>query len=540
MTSPPLLLEASLHEIKGEVFIRPPGQQDYTPASDNQTLPTGGQLWTGPTGFLRLDFPGGGILRVGGDTLLTLDIQQDSGGVIIKIQLGWGQVWVLTANGSVIQVDTLVGIAISQQGYMGLLVDRDTSHAYVTCLSGDCMVGNQGANLALTAAQTAWLVDAVTPPVIGQMTKAEIREWMEINPETVGLTDSLTATAQALAWNLFTPTDTLAAAIGSNTPTLVPSSTVTQEPTTTSVSYPSSTPADDPTTTFFSEVYGPPSGSITNCVFVHEVNATDPDGISWVKVEQALNPSFSASRDVKLTNIWGDRYSEPIVLNTNSNPGADTVYWRFMALDNKGNLTYYPANTPFSFVDSLNCGGKIKFSNPIGPMSGEITKCRNLFSIKAADNSERLFTVQVEYARDSSFKNYTSLWLTRSGKTWSSSIMIKTFANPGPDTVYWRFWARSYSHDSLDRRYYPESGSFSYLDDLDCGGPTRTPTLTPTFTTSPTPSATWTPTPTGGLDTDTPTATPTPTVTPTSTPTPTASDTPLPTLTPTPTDIPLP
>lgn len=325
-----------------------------------------------------------------------------------------------------------------------------------------------------------------------------------------------------------------------------PSPTVTEEPTNTAVPYPSTTPASDPNATVFLTVGGPPSGVISECVFTYVVDVADPDGIADVWVEQAQNAAFtSAYRDVKLTRYGSTTmYSEPIVKNTTANPGTDTVYWRFKALDNKGNVTYHPVGTPFSFRDPLNCGGTIQFSNVVGPTSGQITQCNNFYSVKAADNSESLFGVKVEYSFEPSFNNYTSVWLSRSGQVYSGNLTIDTYNYPGAKTVYWRFWARSLSHDVYDMRYHPNSGYFSYVDDLDCGGPTRTPTATPVPTGTPAPSATQTQqvtsTPTKTATSASPTSTGAPSATPTSPPaaSPTSTATTPPTATPAPTSTP--
>ncbi|MDH5507063.1 MAG: hypothetical protein OEZ02_07555, partial [Anaerolineae bacterium] len=221
------------------------------------------------------------------------------------------------------------------------------------------------------------------------------------------------------------------------------------------------------------------------------------------------------------------------------------VYWRYWALDNKGNITYHPASGSFSYQDGRNCGGPVKFTNVSGPTSGAISQCANLYSVHAYDNSETLYFVKVEYASNPSFNNAKTLDLLPSGATWSGSFSIDTFAKAGTDMVYWRFWARTYQQIAR-YAYYPSSGSFSYSDALDCGGPTRTPSVVPTpsatasspaatqtATVPPAASATQTATQAANSATPSPTSLPSATATSSSTAPPSATPTAAPSATPT-------
>jgi LysM repeat protein len=160
------------------------------------------------------------------------------------------------------------------------------------------------------------------------------------------------STALFTGMNIFvpnTPTRTPTATT-TGTPTVLP--TATRTPTVQASPGSSSTP--DGGTTFTSPIGPADGGTIVSCANSYSVNVTDPDGVSWVKMEYSVNsPSFSGTEYFLLTKS-GQMWSGTITVDT-SLPGTDTVYWRFWAGDGLSNESYYPASGSYSYMDPLDC-----------------------------------------------------------------------------------------------------------------------------------------------------------------------------------------
>lgn len=102
------------------------------------------------------------------------------------------------------------------------------------------------------------------------------------------------------------------------------------------------------TDTTFSNLIGPqtPPITITNatCAQAYSVDVTDPDAVTQVDVEYAPNPDFTGSTT---------EYMYPLTIGSNtweqfisiSGSAGDIIYWRFVATDGNGNVTYFGGDT---------------------------------------------------------------------------------------------------------------------------------------------------------------------------------------------------
>lgn len=523
---------ARIASVSGSGFTHDPGLEDWFPLAENLDVASGGQVYSGPDSMVRMDLPDDSEVYLGANTFVTVFVISSGEA---RVVLNEGKIWIIPGNGR-LQLDLPYAIAYAERTYIGASYNPLEKAGLITCLQGVCQAGNDAGSLTLESRQSAWFsADTQTPPLLKEISQSQYEEWARIYPQAVDLIDQPAATSDSFSMLAATATQIALTESASNSATATAQGEVTPGATS-ALNTPIATVSN---LTSFSSAVGPKSGTISNCVFSYYVDAVDPDGVSYVKVEHSLSPNFSNSISIKLTNVWGDTYAEPRVFDTTANPGTDTVYWRFWALDFAGNITYFPSGSPFSYTDPLNCGGPIKFSNLVGPTSDVIAQCDNFYSVMAKDNTEKIFSLRVEYALNPNLNNSQWLSMDVSGGTWYGTHLIDTQSNPGPDTVYWRFWARSYNHGN-DIYYYPSSGTFSYLDNLNCGGATPTPTLTlipsltPTTTLPPattTPTATLSPSPA-------PTTTPSPTSTPSPSPTEIATESPASTPTPTETALP--
>lgn len=141
----------------------------------------------------------------------------------------------------------------------------------------------------------------------------------------------------------------------SPTPTLTPPPIGTATPTNTTV--PTAVTPNAPT--FFSTPIHPTNGGASvSCANIFSIDATDTDGVSFVKLEYSVNDGagFPSPTYVVLTQS-GNTWSDIIIIDTSVQPGTDIVYWRYWVIDGLGNYSYYPNIDSFSYSDSMDCIG---------------------------------------------------------------------------------------------------------------------------------------------------------------------------------------
>lgn len=196
-------LTARLKDVKGTVSAKQPGDADYSPAVNGLVLQSGGELLTGDDGRARLDFSDGTILRVGPSSHLTLEsAQRAQNGVNTKINLTAGNIWILLTSGA-LEVDTPSGQASVRGSYLS--VEIIEGGVRVTCLEGDCSLGNKAGKISLVAGQAAVITNAQQAPQQSQMTEDDFNEWLSVNPEATVIIPAVTATQQAIVTATPTP-----------------------------------------------------------------------------------------------------------------------------------------------------------------------------------------------------------------------------------------------------------------------------------------------------------------------------------------------
>src|SRR5271157_514043 len=95
-------LSAKLSEIVGVVEAKTTIQDPYNPVTNGFVLKSQMQLQTKDSSHVRLDLSTGSIVRLGPLTIFSLDPQQtNTQGVISKIELQAGMIWIILKGGTV-------------------------------------------------------------------------------------------------------------------------------------------------------------------------------------------------------------------------------------------------------------------------------------------------------------------------------------------------------------------------------------------------------------------------------------------------------
>jgi LysM repeat protein len=416
-------LTALLSEIKGTVQVLKHEEGIFKDASDGQQIVEQDQVLTHEDGRVRLDLSTGTIIRLGPFSNFVLEgTEQSTNPPFTRIKLIIGELWIILEGGS-IEVDTPDGIAAVRGSYMNVRVNGNAGGTRITCLEGICEVRNNAGAVELIAGQSATLFDEETPPIQSLMGDEDVQRWLEINPEASRVIPQLTATVGAL---LGEDEDQEEEAIHTPTPSVTP--------------------------TAFD--CGPPAIWVLYEVQEGETLASlaSAYGITQGDLQRANCMGSSTTLAPGQSLFVPDR---PTITPTPTLPSATR--------------TPKPTSTPAPALPSLTpapTDSPTTFDSYVGPVSGSISTCNNLYSIIATD-SDGISFVKLEYRlNDPNFDGTTYYLLSQSGGTWSGTFSIDT-TTAGIDTVNWRFWARdSQGNDT----YFPAVGGFAYTDSLDCVG----------------------------------------------------------------------
>jgi FecR protein len=179
-------LSATVTDITGPVEVRANQDSSFTKAVPGFVLELLGQAQTQTAGKVRLDFSTGTIVRLGPNTLFTLQPAEAAAqGLGIRLKMTLGKIWVIL-NGGTLHVDTPSGVAAVQGSYLSVTIGPD-GHLRITCLEGDCTESTNGGTVYIVGGQTAEADGPDDPPRVGVMTAQDYQDWFDNSPESASL-----------------------------------------------------------------------------------------------------------------------------------------------------------------------------------------------------------------------------------------------------------------------------------------------------------------------------------------------------------------
>ena len=127
----------------------------FEAATTDFFLEVNDQVLTGEDGRARIDISDGTIIRLSPLSNFVLTAMEDTEqGTLTRLELNIGRLWIIL-KGGVVEVDTPSGLASVRGSYLHVWVDPLTGETNVTCLEGECTLGNEGGIVSLVAGQTA-------------------------------------------------------------------------------------------------------------------------------------------------------------------------------------------------------------------------------------------------------------------------------------------------------------------------------------------------------------------------------------------------
>ena len=414
---------AELAEISGTVQVLKPSVGVFKDAVVGQQLFTSEQVLTHKDSRAKIELSNGTMFRLGPFSTFTLtDIGSSDDGDFATLNLEIGQLWIIL-NGGKVDVDTPSGLASVRGSYLYVEVVPGTNETIITCLEGECSLGNDAGLVKLVAGQSASVTNYSSAPASGKMSDEDVQKWLDNNPEATKVIVPLTATVEA---NAETPLPKLM----TNTPTAI-NTDIPNTPT------PSATAFD----------CGPPSDWI-----LYTVQSGDTLDLLSILYRVAIG-------DLQYANCMGD---STVILagNTIFIPNVEKSTATFTPI--------VPTSTPKPTAIPANVAAV--FANPVGPDGTTISTLANCsvpFSIDVTD-ADGVKEVKVFYAvNDPTMASASLQKLTLAGgSTYSGNLILDTWVTPGTDIVYYVFT----EIDNLGKAQdFPASGTYSYTDAADCG-----------------------------------------------------------------------
>lgn len=219
-------LSAAFSELQGTVMAKQTGQADFTRVSNGFILEQNGEIQTGDDGRVRLDLSTGTIIRIAPSSLFSLISNTPTGNSLASsFKLDIGRIWIVLTSGSA-NVQTPSGVASVLGSYLMVEV-VEGGGIKLTCLEGSCNIKNESGDFPLVTGQSAFVLNAQTPPFVQQMSEQEVQEWLNANPEATLVVPSLTlpapsATTESTATSEPTATDVPSTATSAPTATNIP------------------------------------------------------------------------------------------------------------------------------------------------------------------------------------------------------------------------------------------------------------------------------------------------------------------------------
>jgi hypothetical protein len=386
--------------------------------SEGHLMRVNDELLTHRDARARLDLSNGTIIRVGPLSHFILkNMGQRAEGPFTRLKLEIGELFIILKGGS-LDVDTPAGLASVRGSYMSVRVIRDTRETMMTCLEGNCQLGSGGGAVNLVAGQSAVVQNFEAAPAPGNMSHDDVAHWLEFHPEATMVVVPLTPSVETLGQEVFTPTST-------------------------------PTPDSCPHPEGWTAITIAPGDTFESLAATYVVSAEE------------LASANCMDTSAKLAG--------GMIIFVPSDAGAATPTALHSATPSATATPTASGTAQPSPTSSTGSGTNAEFLYPSGPINEDAT-CENLFSIDVID-PDGVDYVEVEYSvNDAGFSNSTFARLTyQGGDTYKGFVFINTFANPGTDTVYWRFATADIFNN---HQWFPSKGStpFSYSDSRDCGG----------------------------------------------------------------------
>ncbi len=183
---------AQISEIVNLVETRNSAEQAFGRAVDYQILTVGNQVKTGLQSQARLDFSEGSVVRLGQNTLLTVNAIATRENPIERLYLQAGKLWI-SLTGGAIDVETPIGIATVRGSFALLEYDQQAEALTFDCIEGSCKVQNDAVQEQMGNLERVALTNQGKVATRELLTGDAVQEFVRASPNSQHVVATLTA-----------------------------------------------------------------------------------------------------------------------------------------------------------------------------------------------------------------------------------------------------------------------------------------------------------------------------------------------------------
>jgi LysM repeat protein len=226
---------ATVSEVLNIVEVKVFAEANFMPVQDGAVIGVGGQVRTGTGSRARVDLSEGAIVRLGADSVFTVEALTDSGGgpfMLVKLELG--KLWASLTGGN-LQVITPVGVASVRGSFAvfeynpGNPDDPSDDVLILDCIEGECNVQNSAVDEQAGNLQRIVLGNGGQEVTRATLTGEDVQNFIAVNPDvanavaatlTAAAPSALEATATSASPGQATAAPTIAAPASTPVPVL--------------------------------------------------------------------------------------------------------------------------------------------------------------------------------------------------------------------------------------------------------------------------------------------------------------------------------
>ena len=175
--------DAAITAVSNQAQARATIDDEFVDAQEGMIVLVGGSVQTFEDSRASLNLrPEGTIIRVGPNSIFTMQTLTEEDEPVSRIKLDIGQIWILL-NGGSMEVETPSGVASVRGSLLSVSYNPELERMEAFCLEGQCSLKNDLGKVELTDGYKCFIEGKDSPWGAEPMDEFELQEWINENPD---------------------------------------------------------------------------------------------------------------------------------------------------------------------------------------------------------------------------------------------------------------------------------------------------------------------------------------------------------------------